>query len=258
MFQKVSSQKPFKDRFPKTVKLLKGASVTWLRCSEVIDNDLCSALCKIAMFSHVCFVCGECSCVCVIPGDWLCACACMRQLCWSLPPISLTPAHPCTWVFFYVHCGFSTCPALRSRPQIRAVYLTAVASSISYKNTPVPSLPPSSCISCFLSSLSINAAANVLHRAVSCRLALLLFFFFFSVRWKKMKNCAHKQPRSLEETNTCRERERDACQECSYTTPRCCQTWENSTMQKEASTIRHSASRWLTAFPSHVISRINI
>lgn len=188
--------KPFKDRLPKCT------SFTWLRCSEVIDNNLCSALCKIAIFSYVCFVCGKCSCVCVIPGDWLCVCACMRQLCWSLPPISLTPAHPCTWVFFYVHCGFSTCPALRSQPQIRAVYLTAVASSLSYKNTPVPFLPPSSCISYFLSSLSINAAApNVLHRAVSCRLVLLIFFLC----WRKI-NSAHKQPCKLEETNTCRER----------------------------------------------------
>lgn len=202
MFQKMSSQNLSKADSQKLS--LKGTSFTWLRCSEVIDNDLCSALCKIAMFLYVCFVCGKCSCVCVIPGDWLCVCAYMRQLCWSLPPISLTPAHPCTWVFFYVHCGFSTCPALHSQPQIRAVYLTAVASSLSYKNTPVPSLPPSSCISYFLSSLSINAVAlNVLHRAVSCRLALL-FFFCAGRKWRTV--CTSNLANLRKQTHAGRER----------------------------------------------------
>lgn len=199
MFKKNVFPEPFKDRFPKTVQVLP--DYVALRWSIMISAVLFAR--------QPCFHTYVLSVVNVHVYVWFqvtyCVCVCIRQLCWSLPPISLTSVHPSTWVFFYVHCGFSTCPALRSQPQIRAVYLTAVASSISYKNTPVPSLPPSSCISYFLSSLSINAAApNVLHRAVSCRLALLFFF----LRWKKMKKCTHKQPWKLEETNTCMERER--------------------------------------------------
>lgn len=49
----------------------------------------------------------------------------------------------CTCLLSYVHCGFSTSPAIRSQPQIRAIYLTTVASSSAYKHTPSLSLSAS-------------------------------------------------------------------------------------------------------------------
>lgn len=41
----------------------------------------------------------------------------------------------CTCLLSYVHCGLSTSPAVRTQPQIRAVYLTTAASSPVYKHT---------------------------------------------------------------------------------------------------------------------------
>lgn len=66
----------------------------------------------------------------------------------------------CTCLLTYVHCGFSTSPAICSQPQIRAVYLTTVASSSAYKHT--PSLP------------------------------LCLFFTFFFLCWRNRKCCNPK------------------------------------------------------------------
>lgn len=98
-------------------------------------TGVCSVLCKVCnhVFMHIVFC--LCSYVCVIACDWVCVykTAGVLIVASHLPHISTLRSHTC--LLSYVHCGFSTSPALPSQPQIRAVYLTTVASSLSNKNT---------------------------------------------------------------------------------------------------------------------------
>lgn len=142
----------------------------------------------------------------------------------------------CTCLLSYVHCGLSTSPAVRTQPQIRAVYLTTAASSPVYKHTQT---------SLWLSS-HVDAARNGANSDMPWWAAALLAlcFSFPSVwnlpktwRWMCLWRCTptHGRP-----ARTCRcthtvwmraltsslrnsrkqihtHKARDACQESSYT-----------------------------------------
>lgn len=133
----------------------------------------------------------------------------------------------CTCLLSYVHCGLSTSPAVRTQPQIRAVYLTTAASSPVYKHTQTSLLL---CFSLtFFSCRCSSKCCKLRHAVVSrCSSGLVLFFpecmkppknlamdVFMKVyanTRKTCKNlqahshsldaCADKQPQKLQETNT--------------------------------------------------------
>lgn len=189
-----------------------------------------SARCVIMFSCMFLSVCEECSYVCRIACDCVCV--------YMAAGVLIVASHQHTQPVYlaalsYVHCGFSTSPAVRSQPQIRAVYLTTVASSSAYKHT--PSLPL--CLSSLTTShldatVKMLQLPSALYWAVSPQVLVLISLAQTQIKMRKKADdvcddvhrhtqvpqasagifahrhghtlhaCTDKQPDKLQETNT--------------------------------------------------------
>lgn len=236
-------------------------------------------------------VCEECSYACLIACDCLCV--------YTTAGVLIVAAHQHTQPVYlaalsYVHCGFSTSPAVHSQPQIRAVYLTTVASSSAYKHT--PSLPR--CLSSLTSS-HVDATVkmlqpttpflSVLYWAVSPQVLALIApaqtqitmrekadDVCNDVHWHtqapqasagifRAQTWAHTacvQWQAARQTPGNKHKERDACQESSCTTARITLQPDmgKSARIRSCKKLKPWAIQldgWLTAFSSHVLFLID-